>query len=84
MTIVCKKTNDLLYSYKSIYPLIIFIFMALDKAHRTRGSRPLHRSEWSDFDGNGFGGTVAANIVANVEQSPMLAPRSHEKLDLDA
>lgn len=66
---------------QSIYPLIIFIFMVLDKAHHSRGPRALRESEWSELEKEGRASNLT--VETDIERREMLIPFSNAKLDLD-
>lgn len=65
---------------QTIYPLIIFILVALDKAHYERGPRALHQGEGSRLRGEAL--TVTLDI--DIERSAVLNPGvAYEIVELD-
>ena len=56
---------------QSIYPLAVFILVALDKVHHSRGLR-IVRNEWSKERG----AAVSVTLEVNVERSTVLGSRS--------
>ena len=56
---------------QSIYPLIVFILVALDKAHHSRGPR-VSRNGWSKERGP----PVNIALEVNMERGTALSPRS--------
>ena len=53
------------FHMQSIYPLIVFILVALDKVHHSRGSRNLCDDDWP----NKRGAAVTVTLEVDVERS---------------
>ncbi|KZV68251.1 hypothetical protein PENSPDRAFT_754282 [Peniophora sp. CONT] len=69
---------------QAIYPLMIFIFMVLDKTHHSRGPRALRAGDWSEVDKDDDAEMVAFDTDVNAGRHATFEPHSAVTLSYDS